>query len=125
MGALTLALGLLLILSVSLTPDWTVTATAPEPFGTTTESKVSLMTVTEGEAVVPKNTARCPAAPEKFWPLMVMVLPAAPPLALRPITTGLRFTTSKSPAFRASKPFEAKMSFKSQVRLMLLAAFID
>src|SRR5579863_4482684 len=97
MGALTLAFGLLLMVSVSLTPDWTVTFTVPDPLGTTAEICVSLSTVTELAGVLPKNTDSCPAAPEKFWPVMVMLLPGAPLLALSPVTTGVRFNTSKSP----------------------------
>ena len=54
--------------------------------------------VTEVAAVLPKNTDKWPAAPEKFWPVMVMVLPAEPLVALRPVTRGVRFTTWKSPA---------------------------
>ena len=42
MGAVTLALGLSLTVSVSLTPDWTVTFTVPEPLGTTAVICVSL-----------------------------------------------------------------------------------
>ena len=37
-------------------------------------------------AVLPKNTDRWPAAPEKFWPVMVIVLPAEPLVALKPVT---------------------------------------
>ena len=55
-------------------------------------------------AVVPKKTDRWPAAPEKFWPLMVMVLPAEPLVALRPVTIGVRLTTWKSPAVSAVEP---------------------
>ncbi len=44
-------------------------------------------------AVLPKNTDRLPAAPEKFWPVTVMVVPAEPVVALRPVTAGCKFTT--------------------------------
>jgi len=71
-----------------------------------TEIPVSLSTIAELEAVLPKNTERCPAAPEKFWPVMVSTLPAAPLPALRPVTMGARLTTSKS--FSASRPFEER-----------------
>ena len=76
------------MLSVSLTPDWTVTSTVPTPLGTSTESCVSLSTVTELAATLPKSTESCPAAPEKFWPLTMIVLLAAPLVALRPVTIG-------------------------------------
>src|SRR6516164_2217624 len=85
-GALTLALGLPLKLSVSPTPDWTRTPTVPVPFGTVAVIWESLTTLTLVAGVVPKRTDRIPAAPEKFWPVMVIVLPAAPLLALRPVT---------------------------------------
>ena len=61
--------------SVSVWPDWTVIFTVPEPLGTTALICVSLTKVTVGEAVVPKKTDKWPAAPEKFWPVMVIVLP--------------------------------------------------
>ena len=69
--------------------------------------------------VLPKSTVKWPAAPEKFRPLIEMLLPAEPLPALRPDTTGVRFTTSKSPAFSDLRP---RMSFMSQARLILLLA---
>ncbi len=38
--------------------------------------------------MLPKSTFNLPAAPEKFWPVIVTVEPAAPLVALRPVTIG-------------------------------------
>jgi len=119
-GFLTLSLGLLG--SVATTPDWTVTWTVPEPFGTTAVTCESSTNVTDVAEALPKNTERRPAAPEKFWPVIVTVLPAAPLLALRPVTLGVRSTTSKSAAVSAAKP---RTSFMFQVKLMALLAFCE
>ena len=55
-----------------------------------------------------------------------MVLPATAWEELRPVTTGVRLTTSKSLAVSAFKPLEATISsFMFQVRLMLLLALTE
>ena len=77
--------------SDSVTPDCTRTSTVPVPAGTTAVTCESSTTVTFVAAVLPKRTWRWPAAPEKFAPVTVIVEPAEPEEALRPVTTGVRF----------------------------------
>ena len=64
MGALTLAFGLLLTLSILFSPDCTVTSTVPVPLGTSTESCVSLNTLTEAHAVDGHDQAKRSQKPD-------------------------------------------------------------
>ena len=59
-----------------------------------------------------------PRRAEKFWPVIVIVLPGLAFVALIPVTTGVRFTTSKSPAVSTFRPLLAKMSFEFHTRLI-------
>src|SRR5689334_14448851 len=97
----------------------------PEPLGTVAEIWLSLSTLTAGEAFVPKNTDRMPAAPEKFWPLTVIALPGGPFVGLRPVTIGVSVTTSKLLALKTFRPVEPLMSLLSQTRVRLLLAFTE
>src|SRR5579859_4133479 len=118
MGSLTLAPGPSLV-SGSYAPDCTFTSTVPEPEGTPTETCESLSTLTAGAAFAPKNTERCPAAPEKFLPVILSELPAGPLLALNPLTKGVRSTNSKLAAVSERR---VKTSFMFQTNWSWLVA---
>src|SRR5262245_43438902 len=104
-------------------------STVPVPVGTTTWRCWSSTIVTEPAATTPglsvvtwpldvygglllpggwpggtNRTDRCPAAPEKFAPVTVMVLPAGPLEVERAVTLGLRSTASKSLVGMESSP---------------------
>jgi hypothetical protein len=79
--------------------------------------------LTLAAGVLPKRTWRCPPAPEKFCPVMVIVVPAGALGALRLVTTGVRSTTSKSLKWRLLSPWRVSwMSLSSKVRAKLLLA---
>ena len=106
-----------------VTPDCTRTSTVPVPDGTTAVRCESSRTVTFVAAVLPKKTWRRPAAPEKFAPATVTVEPAAPDEELRPVTAGVRSTTSKSLKVRLFSPWvESWISLSFHVSARLLFA---
>ena len=101
-----------------VTPDWTRTSTAPVPAGTVAVRWASSRIATLVAATPPKVTCRLPWAPEKFPPVTAIVDPAAPPVALRPVTRGVVSTTSKSLKWSRFRPVAVLwMSLSSQVRV--------
>src|SRR5205085_10979260 len=84
--------------------DLTWTPTVPAAWGGATATACESDTiVTDAASTPPNRTCNWPAAPEKLRPLTVTDVPppAGPEVTLRPLTRGVRSTTSKSVALIA------------------------
>src|SRR5262245_35464556 len=89
------------LVSVFVVPDWTRTSTVPAAWaGAAATTWVSERIVTEVDSAIPKSTCSWPAAPEKLRPEIVTAVPPVdgPEVILRPVTTGVRSTTSNAVA---------------------------
>ena len=75
--------------SVRIDPDWTRTSTVPAAWaGATATSCVSDSDRDRRRLDVAEQDVECPAAPQKFWPVMVTDVPPAvgPDVTLSPVT---------------------------------------